>query len=361
MIILYTGKPGSGKSYKLVHDMLLKENQARYYMYHNIDGLDESVFDNPEMVKDWRSFHTDGFNEEEIFTEEFQAEISKQVQEKYGRQSLWIIDEAYRWFDYAKKERKSWLSYHRHYGQDIWLCSQDATQIHPHYRKMVEYEFRAKQGFMFHLPGYFLYEKRANGGRFGFTRAKKKKEIFDAYKSFEVASKRRFSWFIPATFILLGLVGVWWFRPPMESKEVEKKKQRPQVQGQVRRAMLAAAARSPKDETAMERLGLVKSMAQIRKKYSFDGLFDEYVILREIETGRYCYLHELMNAEVVKRGLNSIVVYNRALKRPFRIDHVNPPLDETDRRTGTFDREPAGKRDRSGSREIYARAGNREM
>ena len=50
MIIMYTGKPGGGKTYKAVDDILKLETQKKYVIIHNIDGLKKGKFKNPDEI-----------------------------------------------------------------------------------------------------------------------------------------------------------------------------------------------------------------------------------------------------------------------------------------------------------------------
>lgn len=205
MFVFYTGKPGTGKSYKVVFDLF--RIQGQYYVIHNIDGLKHEAFKQPYLFKDWRTYISEevAFSEFEIFTEQFQQKLTDEVWAKFQLPVLVVIDEAHRWFDKSKKDLKAWLSFHRHLGQDIWMVTQKQTMIHNDFRGLAELEKRAKNTFFFNLPYLFVYQKRSGTDSCGYETARKKKKIFQAYKSFEISSSKskKSSLFVP---VLIGLV-----------------------------------------------------------------------------------------------------------------------------------------------------------
>lgn len=214
MFLFYTGKPGTGKSYKVVYDLFSVD--GKYYVLHNIDGLKHDHFKHPHLFRDWREF-VDDYNDTksvlQIFNEEWQKDFCARVNEKYGLPVLVIVDEAHRWFDKTKKAAKAWLSFHRHLGQDIWFVTQKQTMIATDYRGLAELEKRAKNTFLFNLPFYFVYQKRSGPDSCGYEKARKSKKVFSAYKSFELTtgSKQR-SWFAPALIGFVALcVGYYFF------------------------------------------------------------------------------------------------------------------------------------------------------
>lgn len=173
-ITLFTGLPGSGKTYKVVHELAKKQTQEKYMIFHNVDGLKLEG----EFVKDWRSIP--GF-----LGKAKQQEICDYEKERSGRPVLVVIDEAQNDFDKSKPELKSWLSWHRHLGQDIWLICQHNTMIHRDYYNLCDFEVRGKKGLALNQ---FLYQYEVRGEKFKTERIPKKIEIFQMYRSFEGAS-----------------------------------------------------------------------------------------------------------------------------------------------------------------------------
>lgn len=184
MIELITGKPGAGKTYLAVQ-RLLSLPVGKYVIYTNIDGLRKEAFAEPDMVKEipedmalW-------------MTKERQIEWAEAVREKYGRPMLVVIDEAQMWFGEKNHDRKGWLSWHRHLGQDIWLICQHYKMIHPDYYNLCEYEIRALRSSFLNL---LVYQYRLGGETFKTMTKKKDPSVYAAYRSFnnEEASKASF-------------------------------------------------------------------------------------------------------------------------------------------------------------------------
>jgi hypothetical protein len=207
MIKLYSGIPGSGKSYKMVSD--LSEYRKSFYVVHNIDGLKPEVLG--DMGIDFRVYcDREGIEIEEFFSKDFQVKFSEAVREKYNRNCLIIVDEAHEWFDRTKKTLKMWLSYHRHLNQEVWLVAHRSTNLPSVYRSFVEEEWRAKGGLA-SIPGYFVYNRIQGGERVGYKVLRKKNEIFSMYKSQgDGFKKRKASLFIPAV-IAFAVLGVCFF------------------------------------------------------------------------------------------------------------------------------------------------------
>jgi len=209
MIVLYSGIPGSGKSYKMVHD--LEEEKKKYFVIHNIDGLKEGYLAEGEGFNFLKYCEEQKMEVEDFFSKEYQITLTEAVREKYGKNCLMIIDECHEWFDRNKKTLKMWLSYHRHLNQNIWLVAHRSSNLPSVYRSFIEVEYRAKFSSIFALPGFFIYNRILGGEAVGYTFAKKKQQVFKLYKSMaEGFKKPKPSWVIPIIAILIA-VGVWYF------------------------------------------------------------------------------------------------------------------------------------------------------
>lgn len=171
-IVVYTGKPGSGKTYRVVSELLADE--GRYYVFHNIDGLKESLIESGKYIQSWTGI--DGF-----FTKRKQEEISDWARKEYDRAVLVIIDECQVVLGDRNAEIKAWLSWHRHLGQDIKLICQHYKMIQGDYYNLADYEIRGKRGY---ITKQFVYQWTVNGEAFKTDRLKKSKAVFAAYRSF---------------------------------------------------------------------------------------------------------------------------------------------------------------------------------
>ena len=143
---MYTGKPGSGKSYRVVYQLL--RDSGRYYVFHNIAGLREAMIEDGQYIQRWDDIP-------QFFSKTKQEEICKWVKEKYNRSTLIVIDEAQCWFGERNAEYRAWLSWHRHLGQDIWLVCQHYKMLHSDYYNLADYECRGKRGI---ATGQFVYQ-----------------------------------------------------------------------------------------------------------------------------------------------------------------------------------------------------------
>lgn len=176
MIEIITGKPGAGKTYLAVM-RLLALPLGKYCVYHNIEGLKSECFPEPEML---RYIEPDSI--QRFVTRKVQDEYAAAVRDKYDRAMLVVIDEAQMLFGEKNEQRKAWLSWHRHLGQDVWLIAQHYKMIHSDYYHLAEYEIRALRSM---LLNQMLYQYRVGGEAFKTMRKRKDPKVYAAYASFQ--------------------------------------------------------------------------------------------------------------------------------------------------------------------------------
>jgi hypothetical protein len=172
-IVVFTGKPGSGKTYRIVQKLLAESK--RYYVFHNIAGLKEVMIEDGQFIQDWTSI-------KDFLTKKGQEKVCKWAMETYGRSVLVIVDEAQMYFADRSGELKSWLSWHRHLGEDIWLVAQHYKMLNQDYYNLADYECRAKRGI---ATSQFVYQYSVGGEVYKTDRVKSEKGVFAAYRSFE--------------------------------------------------------------------------------------------------------------------------------------------------------------------------------
>lgn len=170
MITLLTGIPGSGKSYMAVHHVSQLKDQSK--VLHNIEGftlgipLDKFSIDN-------------GIKKIDVFRKSFH--------EKNDSLHGWtiIIDEAAELFPKHLKDTDvvSFFDYHRHYGIDIFLITQDIKKVTPDITCLAESHYRAASGASNPVPGFLLYQQIVGGEAVSRKWLRKKKQIFELYKS----------------------------------------------------------------------------------------------------------------------------------------------------------------------------------
>jgi len=180
MITLYSGIPGSGKSYKMVAQ--LDRVRSKYFVVHNIDGL-SAAYLGSHGVNFVEYCAAQNMEVVDFFSKDYQVEYTKAIKDKYDLPVLVIIDEGHEWFSKRSKNLMMWLSYHRHLNQEIWLVAHRSTNIPSLYRSFIEIEYRAKSGRFLGIPGLFIYNKVLGGVPCGFTYEVKHQRIFAIYKS----------------------------------------------------------------------------------------------------------------------------------------------------------------------------------
>lgn len=280
MITLYSGIPGSGKTYKMVAE--LSRQKHRYYVVHNIDGLQEGYLGD-YGINFLKYCEDQKIDIVDFFSKEYQIEFSKAVLEKYNRPVLAIIDEAHEWFSVNSKNLKMWLSYHRHLNQDIWLVAHRSTNIPAMYRSFIEVEYRAKSGSFLNIPGYFFYNRILGGQQSGYIKERKSQKIFEIYKSqligkVEKKSKPKVMIFLIAAAVL-GLA-LFFYIPQFiladDSMDLKKLKKGPEVAAD---PAVAVGSMEPTVEMAGQ------TGKSFEDKWAFVGAFAGYVVLEDRDSG----------------------------------------------------------------------------
>jgi hypothetical protein len=187
MIINITGAPGAGKTYlsiKLLLDKyyywhnknkcwVRKPECKKYTIFTNINGLKIDAKDLSEIMK------------EVPFDQFFSYEYQERIHQKYPN-IVYVIDEIHDYMPPAYKNVDviKYFSKHRHFGDHVFIITQDYTMICKTINKLCELEYRAvKSSFTF--MGRFHYNIKSNGEIFKKLSAKKDERIFKIYKSFE--------------------------------------------------------------------------------------------------------------------------------------------------------------------------------
>lgn len=215
----FTGIPGAGKTYRVVHDLVQKDVLEKYYIVHNIDSLRTDLIQGSELIK---SIVPDSLNSldltisfNQFFSKDYQTEFTKAIQERYNRPVLYIIDEAQVQLNKLDAKILEFLSYHRHLGCDVWLVTQNIFSLAREYQNLVEVEIRGNRGYIFRG---FSYSWLVRGVQFKVDKLKTDKTIFTYYQSFQYSEpkqKRSKILYIGAGLIafgiLMGLFSLWKF------------------------------------------------------------------------------------------------------------------------------------------------------
>ena len=229
-ITSYTGKPGAGKSYEVVKNVILPAIAEGRRIVTNIDGIDQQKV--LEYVEDHLGPCTGEIvvcKESDITSDCFYP-VSQDDSFSFVRPGdLVIIDEAQNFYRTGQKlsdHECKFFREHRHFcdeegrGCDIVLISQRFVDIQPFVRGVVELCFVMRQLKVFSLPNYYtvtVYEGDLRHKISGPTTHKYQKEIFELYKSFAVTGgmqarvDKRQSLFSFRFFFILTLLLVFLF------------------------------------------------------------------------------------------------------------------------------------------------------
>lgn len=282
MFYIFSGKPGAGKSYRLICDIYSDLNK-KYVIFHNLDGVKPELFPFPDRLKSIPDLYPSEFADYSFFTEDFQKKLVHavagderyQVKDKKGNfQPLpvcVIVDEAHRIFDEKNKACLAWLSYHRHLGQLVIFCTQKETMLYHSYRALMAFEIRAKADIGF----AFLYQKIENGENTGFSFRIKRQSIFKKYLSYELIPPKHRNLIYLFILIFSLVCSVYFFNNPFgDSEEAENEKEA--ISDDIKQTAVASApVQSPVMPVGS---GLQKSTLSqyLNPEFFFSGSFLEY-------------------------------------------------------------------------------------
>lgn len=151
MVILYTGTPGSGKSYHATSQV------------HNCTKKGLNVIANFSVTLPQKYQYRFYYVPTEKITVEYllNFSINNHVPNK-ERQTLLMIDEASILFnsrDYARKDRMEWLKFfsqHRKLGYDVILITQQDRSLDRQIRGQIEYNYVHRKLTNFGIKGWII-------------------------------------------------------------------------------------------------------------------------------------------------------------------------------------------------------------
>ena len=193
-IRIIEGVPGSGKSYYAVKHLadryFEKQADGRYELIKpvtiitNIDSFQPDHLSLQTLAKD-----AGGISE--FFTEHYQKAITECI----GGQIVYIIDEAQKYFrkgDRGLSDVYSYFEYHRHYGHDVYLITQNARKLPPDISCLTEYLIVAAPRTR-SVIGEFKYKWLSDGEILKREGFRPDQGIFALYKSMDQKEAEKIS------------------------------------------------------------------------------------------------------------------------------------------------------------------------
>ena len=191
MIVLYTGTPGAGKSYKMVHDLaaFLEKNPEINVIsnirnlrigHTNFDDYLDELFPKMKLSQQVESF--------------FDYEHQAQLNEKFSGPIMYVLDECQLYFPRRTSlpQTEAYLQRHRHLGHYIFLATQAVRLINSNFVPLIETEYHAARRTISFFGEIHYKEKSPQSNHIvGKMTLRPKKEIFQLYQSFDAAEIRK--------------------------------------------------------------------------------------------------------------------------------------------------------------------------
>ncbi|MDY3618089.1 zonular occludens toxin domain-containing protein [Agathobaculum sp.] len=206
MIYLYSGTPGSGKSYHSVKDIwdkLHKKERNRVIANFSL-GLPEELrehftyLDNPDITIDYlmsyaREHHKRGIEGQTLVViDEAQCIFNSRDWNGKG-----ILHESLKKKPDTRMDWIKFFSQHRHLGYNFILVAQSDKMIDKQIRVLIEYDvkhLKANNGFFFFLPTTFVCVERWYGQNMKLSTdiipyRKKIAQLYDSYALFDTLAQ----------------------------------------------------------------------------------------------------------------------------------------------------------------------------
>jgi len=199
MIVLLTGVPGSGKTYRAVL-YILEKLKSGGIVVSNVSGLDQ------KKLKEFLGLNEVSYLQIErdliakkssFFAYSQFVSFCERIRRRFGdRKIFFVIDEAQRYLsplNHLSSEIVYTFDYHRHLNVDFLLVTQHSSKIHQQIRLNAEYEIRAVRRSIELFP-VFRYDYFIDNVKFKTEKIKPRSSVFALFNSFEVtnADTRRF-------------------------------------------------------------------------------------------------------------------------------------------------------------------------
>lgn len=239
MITLVEGNIGSGKTYFVVNEVLKKyfrfsETELKWIPREDIEITLYSNVEGFHVAKDLNSVIKEAGGLEKFFNAEYQKKFTRLNKHVY------VIDEVQQPGFFHRKFYNPdvffFFQYHRHYGVDIYMITQDVNSVARDLQALPEYHIRAvRRSYAFAKE--FRYNYMVGNDIFRRRTFKRDLRVFSAFKSSCVNSSHEIVPFARKYYLYIGIficlvIGGFYtmlkyrFNPPASvDKVVEVKKE----------------------------------------------------------------------------------------------------------------------------------------
>lgn len=186
MMQLYTGVPGSGKSYRLVYDVdRLLNDEPDITVIANIKGLKLPHIDFDELLEECVPNGIDLTDRLEKF---FEYGHQAKMNDRFGGPVMYVLDECQTYFPSRKSLPNTELYFqkHRHLGHHVLMATQSCKLLNKNLVALMELEYQAVRRSA-SIFGELRYRTKSpqSSEVINTVTLRPKKRIFELYKSFE--------------------------------------------------------------------------------------------------------------------------------------------------------------------------------
>jgi len=318
MITLYTGRPGSGKSFRVVSE--LKRLSQKYFIFHNIRGLKHEKFENAHLRQIDQFLKDQDISLSVFLSLDYQESLCKRIHSEYDLRVLIVLDECYQFVGTTNTDQlkrsdvQTWLAQHRHLGQDIFLICQNPDQLYRPIRGLLFERIHAKKG---KLLNFFLYDHYEGPQKIGSSKISARKDVFDCYSSFQINSAKvktsKKLYYMTAGLVVSVLICGWSFWSITGGRMAKIKKDQKQIETQ--------KYISPDEKKNVVQVEQKKADKPLMPEFSSPDIYrlvafsDSYVFFAD-ENGRI----EMISDGIIKiEGKQVLVPYRgEILRLPFK-------------------------------------------
>jgi zona occludens toxin len=247
MVEYITGVPGSGKSYRGIFSLFanfgLEKSKIKYkslihddvdYALTNINEIKLDKFENDKVKHlDWDIFYS---NLKQLHTM-YKAKATDTEMEPIAKELgffrvLIILDECHNYLDRQDAVLVWWLSYHRHFHQQIYLITQNLGLVNSKYKAFSEFFYKARPSSLKLFNKNMVYfqftdSRMSQKSKSGTIKLPIIQEVFDSYGSGANQQSQNILkkfliiaiGFFITLFIVITLIRSYWAPTENETKE----------------------------------------------------------------------------------------------------------------------------------------------